>query len=141
MVGQNCKFARLLVMGEREKKKMKSISGNRFESQTLASNSNLSKSPDCVHKYELLNCGEVSLLASVNQLSLSSSGVQRESLRPGISAGHCMPHYGKVHCQPCKFRSLWELVMLVIHSKQRITVHLCLWPCMFYFSCMILKTY
>ena len=80
----------------------------------------------CVHEYELLNCGEVSLLASVNQLSLSSSGVQRESLRPGITAGHCMPHYGKVHCHPCKFRSLWELVMLVIHSKQRITVHLCL---------------
>lgn len=47
MVGQNCKFARLLVMGEREKKIiMKSITGNRFERQTLASNSNLSKCPD-----------------------------------------------------------------------------------------------
>lgn len=49
MVGQNRRFARLLVMGgerEREKIIMKNISGSRFERQMLASNSDLSKSLD-----------------------------------------------------------------------------------------------
>ena len=67
------------------------------------------------------------LTLSLGLISLSSSGVERrESLRLGITAAHCMPHYGKVHCHPCRFRSLWELVILVTHSKERITIHLCL---------------
>lgn len=115
MAGQNCKFARLLVMEGRRRKKNNEehLAADSRGKLWLPTQTFQKVRMVCGYESKLLNCGEASLLACVNLISLLSSGVQRrESLRWGITAAHCMPREGKVHCHPCKLRSLRELMIL-----------------------------